>query len=136
MDRRYLGMHLPCETLIWTDWLETENFLLAMWYAQERSIMAGIPSMDWPAQSHWISGEKMRLPFKSEVITYLRNCWFPGDHEFDCSDWRGSEEGCFCIVDFYDMPDDWPHAWCEPPDYEDEWVILEDRHHHHFEALS
>lgn len=59
MDRQYLGMHLPCETLIWTDWLETENFPLAMWYAQERSAMAGIPSMDWPTQSHWISGEKM-----------------------------------------------------------------------------
>ncbi|SJL14216.1 uncharacterized protein ARMOST_17672 [Armillaria ostoyae] len=135
-DKHYLGTHLLYETLIWTDWLETENFPLAMWYAQERSVIAGIPSMDWPPQSHWISGEKMRPPFKSEVITYLRNRWFPGDHEFDPSKWRGSEEGRFRIIDYCDTPDDWPHAHCEPPDYGDEWVILKDRHRKRLEALS
>ncbi|PBK73739.1 hypothetical protein ARMSODRAFT_972126 [Armillaria solidipes] len=129
MDKHYLGTHLPYETLIWMDWLETENFPLAMWYAQERSVIPGIPLMDWPPQSHWISGEKMRPPFKSEVITYLRNHWFPGDHEFDPSGWQESEEGRFRIIDYCDTPDNWPHGRCKPPDYGDEWVILKDRHH-------
>ncbi len=70
------------------------------------------------------------------MITYLRNCWFPGDHEFDSSNWRGSEEGHFHIVYFYNMPDDWLHTRCKPLDYGDEWVILEDRHRHRFKPLS
>ncbi len=135
-DKFYLGTHLLYETLIWMDWLETENFPLAMWYAQERSVIAGIPSMDWPLQSHWISGEKMQPPFRSEVITYLANHWFPGDHEFDSSNWKGTKKGCFCIIDFSDALEDWPHAQCEPPNYGYEWVILEDRHCKHFKTLS
>ncbi|SJL12635.1 uncharacterized protein ARMOST_16064 [Armillaria ostoyae] len=136
MDKRYQGTHLPCETLIWTDWLEKENFPLAMWYAQERSVIAGIPSSDWPALSHWVSSGKMRAPFEFEVKNYLANRWFPGDQDFDPSGWKGSEEGRFRIIDFCDTPDDWPHARCEPPDYGDEWVILEDKHRKRFEVLS
>ncbi|KAF8997652.1 hypothetical protein BDZ89DRAFT_1254923 [Hymenopellis radicata] len=54
IDSYYYDTELPSEIEIRTSWLETPDFCIVQWYADERSRMNGLtPHLDWPVGAPW-----------------------------------------------------------------------------------
>ncbi len=60
VDSYYYDTELPSEIEIRTSWLETPDFCIVQWYADERGRMNGLtPHLDWPVGAPWNGAGRM-----------------------------------------------------------------------------